>query len=178
MQLLNDKLFQTDTEVAKLCISNAKALVELLASPSVNDINFIEEIMSTLQQPIDKIRSKVDSQKMWSEFHKLLSADTYCKKWRDYLSSVNCQPNPEFYQRVTIEFFEQILKGELQKLQDEMCPEADRDVVSITHDEENAIRYMAGYVLYKLKKKQHAVDDLVQKDRDHITETSSNEWIN
>ena len=38
MQILNDEsieLFQTDTEVAKLYISNAKALVELLASPSV-----------------------------------------------------------------------------------------------------------------------------------------------
>ena len=97
MQILSDELFQTDTEVAKLCISNAKALVQLLANPSVNDTMFIEEIMSTLQQPIDNIRSKVDGEKMWSEFHKLRSADTYCKKWRDYLLSINCQPNPAFY---------------------------------------------------------------------------------
>ena len=177
MQILNDELFQTDTEVAKLCISNAKALVELLASPSVNDTTFIEEITSTLQQPIDKIRSKVDSEKMWTEFHKLRSTDAYSKKWRDYLSSINCQPNPAFYQHVTIELFEQILQGELQKLQEEMCPEADRNEVSITHDEENAIRYMAGYVLRKLKKKRHAVDGLIQKDREYIAETSSNEWI-
>ena len=60
-----------------------------------------------------------------------------------------------------------------------MCSEADRDEVSIMNDKEkyNAIQYMAGYVLYKLKKKRHAVDGLIQKDRDFITETSSNEWI-
>ena len=57
-----------------------------------------------------------------------------------------------------MEIFEQILKEELQKLQEEKYPEADRNIVSITHDEENAIRYMAGYVLRKLRKKQHAVD--------------------
>ena len=91
MQILNDELFQTDTEVAKLCISNAKAMVELLASPSVNDTTFIEETTSTLQESIDKIRSKVDSEKKWTEFHKLRSTDAYSKKCRDYLSSINCQ---------------------------------------------------------------------------------------
>ena len=53
-----------------------------------------------------------------------------------------------------------------------MYPEADRDEVSITHNEENAIRN-----LHKLKKKQNAVDGLIQKDREYIAETSSNEWI-
>ena len=76
-----------------------------------------------------------------------------------------------------MELFEQILQEALQKLENEMSPEGNRDEVSITPDEENAIRYMAGYVLHKLKKKQYAVDDLIQKDREYITETSSNEWI-
>ena len=53
MQVLKDELLQTDTEVAKLCISNAKALVELLASPSVNDTTYIEETTSTLQLGIN-----------------------------------------------------------------------------------------------------------------------------
>ena len=84
MQVLKGELFQTDTEVAKLCISNAKTLVELLASPSVNDTPFIEETTSTLQELIDKICSKVDSEKMWTEFHKSCSTDACSKKWRDY----------------------------------------------------------------------------------------------
>ena len=175
--IMNDELFQADTEVAKLCISNAKVLVELLANPSVNETTFIEDITDTLKDPIDRIQSKVDSEKMWTEFHKLRSTDEYSKKWRECLLSNNCQPSPAFYQHITMELFEQILQEALQKLQNEMCPEGDRDEVSITPDEENAIRYMAGYVLHKLKKKQYAVDDLVQKDREYITETSSNEWI-
>ena len=76
MQMPSDKLFQTDTEVAKVCISNTKALVD----PSGNDTKIIDEITSTLQQPTDKICSKVHGEKMWSELHKLHSKDTYCKK--------------------------------------------------------------------------------------------------
>ena len=126
MQILNDKLFQADSEVAKLCISNAKVLVELLASPSLNDTTFIEDITGTLKDPIDKICIKVDSEKMWTEFHKLRSTDAYSEKWREYLSSNNCQPSPAFYQHITMELFEQILQEELQKLQNEMCPKAER----------------------------------------------------
>ena len=57
-----------------------------------------------------------------------------------------------------------------------MCPEADGDEVNITHDEENAIH---GWIciIHKLKNKRHAVDGLIQKDQEYITETSSNEWI-
>lgn len=36
---------------------------------------------------------------------------------------------------------------------------------------------MSGYVLHKPKKKRHALDGLIQKDQEYITETSSNEWI-
>ena len=49
-----------------------------------------------------------------------------------------------------------------------MCPEADRDEVSIMNDKENAIRYMAGYVLYKLKKKRHAVDIWPHTERSRL----------
>lgn len=65
---------------------------------------------------------------------------------RNYLSSVNCHPSPTFYQHVAlIVQVEQILQASssrrtIQKLEDEMFPEADsRDEVSITHDEENTI---------------------------------------
>jgi len=113
----------------------------------------MKTLMGILRQPTDKISGTVDTEKMRSEFHKLRSSDAYCQKWREYLLSVGCQPNPVFYQHVTTELFEQILKEKLHLLQDKMCPETVQDEVSITIDEENAIRYMAGYVLHKLKKK-------------------------
>ena len=31
-----------------------------------------------------------ESEKMWSEFHKLKSSDEYSRKWREYLSSAGC----------------------------------------------------------------------------------------
>ena len=91
MQILNDELFQADTDVAKLCISNVKVLVEVLANPSVNDTTFIEDVTGTLKDPIDRIQSKVDSEKMWTEFHKLRSTDVYSKNGENtcHLTIVN-----------------------------------------------------------------------------------------
>ena len=49
--------------------------------------------------------------------------------------------------------------------------------ISISVEEENAIRYMAGYVVRKLNKKFHSMNFLVEKDRENITESYSAEWI-
>jgi len=110
MGMISDELFNTDSDSAKLCRSIANCLIHLLANPSVSDANFVDSIMGILRQPTDKISGKVDTEKMWSEFHKLCSSDAYCQKWREYLLSVGCQPNPLFYQHVTTELFEQFLK--------------------------------------------------------------------
>ena len=112
MGMISDELFNTDSDSAKLCRSIANCLIHLLANPSFSDANFVEPIMGIFRQPIatDKIFGKVDTEKMWSEFHKLCSSDAYCQKWREYLLSVGCQPNPLFYQHVTTELFEQFLK--------------------------------------------------------------------
>jgi len=177
MGTISDELFNTDIDSAKLCRSTANHLIKLLASPSASDISFIEHIVKMLRQPTEKISGKVDSEKMWSEFHKVRSSDEYCKKWQEYLLSVGCQPNPVFYQHITTELFEQILKEKLHSLQETMCPETAQEEVSITLDEENAIRYMAGYVLRKLKNNKIAIDYLVQKDREYIDQTSSTQWV-
>lgn len=52
---------------------------------------------------------------------------------------------------------EEILQGELQKIQDEMCLETDSaDGLSITHDEENAIAMIFGWICTKQIEKETA----------------------
>ena len=178
MGILNDEVLQTDSKGAKLCIGNAKNFIQILANPSPSDKRFTEEIVAILNKPIDDALGcgKVDSEKMWSGFHKLWSSEEYSTKWRSYLSSNNSLVTKSlFYQHVTIELFEQLLCDKLQDNNESTNSSID---VSISHEEENAIRYMGGYVIRKLNKKQYSVDCLIEKNKDSIAETSSTEWVN
>ena len=175
MGILNDEVMQIDSEGAKLCVCCANSFVQRLSDPSPSDIKFTEEIVSTLNKPIDDTLGcgKTDSEKIWSNFHKIRSSQEYITKWRNYLLSNNFTTKPVFYQHVTLELFEQLL---CQKLQEQDKSTADRNII-IPYEEENAICYMAGYVIRKLKK-QYSVDFLIEKDKDNIAETKSTEWIN
>ena len=145
-------------------------------SSSQIHIKFTEKIVSTLNKPIDDTLEcgKIDSEKIWSDFHKIRSSQEYISKWMSYLLSNNFTTKPVFYQHVTLELFEQLL---CQKLQGQDESTAGSDII-ISNEEENAIRYMAGYVIRKLNKKQCSVDFLIEKDRNSIAENKSTEWVN
>ena len=71
-------------------------------------------------------------------------------QWKTYLlSNGHFDAKPLFYQHVTIELFEQLLHEKLEEFNTEQ-PLSD---INISEEEENAIRYMAGYVIHKLEKK-------------------------
>ena len=100
---------------------------------------------------------KIDQEFIWSEFHKLHSSDDYCSKWTSYLSTSNdFHVSPLFYQHVTFEIFEALLSNELQGRA--QCSET--AAINISSDEENAIHYMAGYVIRQLRKKYYSMDFL------------------
>lgn len=93
----------------------------------------------------------------------------------EFLSSNNdFVTKPLFYQHFTLELFEQLLCEKLQSSNESV----DDQSISISYEEENAIRYMAGYVIRKLNKKQDSVDCLIEKNKDSMAETSSSEWVN
>ena len=150
--------------------------IQRLSNPSPSDIKFTEEIVSTLNKPIDDTLGcgKTDSEKIWSNFHKIRSSQEYITKWRSYLLNINFTTKPIFYQHITLELFEQLL---CQKLQEQDKSTADRNII-ISYEEENAVRYMAGYVIRKLNKKHYSVDFLIEKDKDSIAETKSTKWVN
>ena len=66
-----------------------------------------------------------------------------------FLSQVDLNDEPLFYQILTDEIFDQLLKKRLTALQgDSDCTE---DCAELTFEEENAVRYVGGYVVRKLK---------------------------
>lgn len=100
-------------------------------------------------------RSKcVQREKLWSSFHHLRTT-TLSELWRSFLSLPDI-PNlsPLVYQYINQKLYEKQIKSHFSAESDVTTAEqASSEYPEITVDEENIIRYAAGYVPYKLMKK-------------------------
>ena len=99
----------------------------------------------------------------------------FTQHWKDYLEVAGVESKAVFIQTVTSEVFEQLLSDTYiaKTAQDEM-------EIQFTHEEENTIRYMAGFVVRKMQKKLDVkdVEMLTENDEATITDSSSAEWVN
>jgi len=71
---------------------------------------------------------------------------------------LNLRNEPLFYQHFTLILFEQI---------NDTCP-WEASTIEFTYEEENAIRYMGGYVIRKLREKHQDVEFLVDSDKEYL----------
>ena len=78
------------------------------------------------------------------------------------------------YQHVTLKYYETLIRN---KIKSDDIPTEDEEDVTLTYEEENAIRYMSGYVIQKLSSKCGPLDFLTLQDQDEIAEMESSEWI-
>ena len=85
--------------------------------------------------------------KMWGEYHKLRTSAGFKAEWQKFLDkAVKQQPSVAFYQFVTHELFKELIKMEFT-----VDTEKDNKTLSpLTHEEKNALRYVAGYVCRKV----------------------------
>ena len=56
---------------------------------------------------------KPDKDKVWTKFHKVRSTDTFYQKWHKFLEHNNMPKDPIFYQHLTVEVFEGLLKASI-----------------------------------------------------------------
>ena len=87
------------------------------------------------------------------------------------------QSKAVFIQTLTSETFEQLLSERICAAKTTQCGS---DEVQFTYEEENAIRYMAGFVVRRLQKQLDAKDInmLIESDEATISDANSTEWIN
>ena len=52
MTVVNDDLFKTETEGARLCLANARSFIQQLANPSITDETFVEDVAASLKKPL------------------------------------------------------------------------------------------------------------------------------
>ena len=90
---------------------------------------------------------------MWRKFNLLTISDSFTKKWQDFLQASHLQDQPIFYQHFTDELFDSLVQKKLRAAQ----PDEGTSVKSVSSckllnfEEENAVRYIGGYVVKKLK---------------------------
>ena len=126
---------------------------------------------------------RIDREKLWRKFHCSRNAKDFKSKWMEYLTEVDItDPTPLFYQNVSQELFETLIS--------QKC--AAKQVISteyiqrMTLEEENALRYVAGYVIRRVKDKlrlpidQETLDILnlmVQEASSCNTSASTEDWV-
>ena len=123
---------------------------------------------------------------MWGAYHRLRTADSFVCDWRVFLAeSVQCKAFPAFYQYITHHIFKTLIKTAYPVRISVHDEPPDRP---LTSEEQNALRYVAGYVVRKLRikfeseshpKKDELIFLLMECAGDEANEEGGTEtWLN
>ena len=93
----------------------------------------------------------IHKEKLWISYQELTNSKLFVTKWEAFLANVSGIVPPLLYQHITDELFEDIIKESFE-ISSKMPVSETNDVDVLSNDEENAIHYVAGYVLWQLKK--------------------------
>ena len=134
---------------------------------------FLQWLYDALQTILSK---QLHKKELWTKFHVLRSSAEFIQRWKGFLEEVGIQSKAVFIQTLASEVFEHLIG-------DTYVPKSVEDgnvEAHFTFEEENAIRYMAGYVVRKLQKKFETEDIamLIENDKSTILDANSAEWVN
>lgn len=98
---------------------------------------------------IDKKQFKQEKEEMWGAYHLYRSSQDFHQKWIDFVDqAIKRKPSPTFYQFFTHEVFKTLLK---MRYPDSSCSSSTNNDICLTREEENALHYVAGYVVRKIR---------------------------
>lgn len=171
LEIANDDAMTTGTDGTKLCLSYTADIIKQLSCATAEDEEFADWLIETLK---GTIKEREDRAKLWKQFFTLRSSKEFCLRWQQYLESLKLTGEPLFYQHVTLALYEQLLCSKFRTAD----TASEVSAIQFTYEEENAIRYMGGYVIKKLKDKKCDVGFLVDTKNKTSLEAQSSDWIN
>jgi hypothetical protein len=112
---------------------------------------FSEKLVAKLQECFsDQSSFKREKEQIWGSYHLHRSTTDFQKCWIEFVEqSIHQQPSPSFYQHVTHNVFQKLIKIRYPISE---SPES-KVTENLTREEENALRYVAGYVVRKVRSK-------------------------
>ena len=182
--VLADESFNIPTKEAKTCLEIARGLVTLYRDPSIKCVEFSSWLNSTLQDIIvnsTKRNGLLNAEKLWGIYHETTSSKFFREQWELFLDYAQQLKEPLFYQHITDVVFECLVKEAV--VVPEAGPGNDEHEEMLTFEEENAVRYVGGYVIHSLKnqKEKEFIEILINLSDDNPdsnTEGPAQEWTN
>ncbi len=152
--VLTDSAFQVPSPDASTALRTARAISDW-SKRSENAAalhKFVKYLISQLMPCLgtDKQSLRTRQTKMWGGYHQLRTSVKFVAEWKTFLrDSVGSEVGPVFFQFITNEMFKDMVKQEF-----EIDPSsADASSCKLSHDDECALRYTAGYVCRKVHDK-------------------------
>ncbi len=192
--ICEDEVFKISAVPASTALTTAKKLYEWMIyeenKQSVDDFSktLVERLKGCIEQNRPTGSHKVHKahrEKMWRNFHALRVSTYFKMGWNNFLILANLETNPLLYQRLSDLIMEKLIK---RQFSDSQCSDSiEPNVTPLTYEDKNALRYVAGYVCDKLRKKISA-SKLPSKeslllclselcDEDEVV-SSSADWVN
>ena len=185
-----DEDFTIPTKEAHTCLEQARLFIRSLGEDRQDlqkiHATFADWVVELLSKIIDDIKSggTIDREKLWRKFHSSRNAKNFKTKWMEYLTQLKItDATPLFYQNVSQELFETLIS--------QKCLINDHGIGTeyiqhMTLDEENIVRYVAGFVIRAAKDKLKVPNDqeildilnsMVHVQEASSTSTSSEDWV-
>ena len=180
--ILNDESFSIRTEGNSICLKLAETMVKGFGSPSVKFKEFGDWLVTTLQEIIDTSRRQrgkkkdiINQEKLWNKYHQVTSSENFRICWEAFLSGLQLEKEPVFYQHVTDETFDILIKKAVVPVPEPIT----NSPVSLTYEEENAVRYVGGYVVRVLRqqKENGNTTHIIEAMIDSNAEGPAQDWI-
>ena len=123
--------------------------VSTFASSLINDLCTAQ---NHLHDECKRLTTK--RERMWGRYHEIRSSDHFRITWSSFIqASVGCTASPILYQSLTDEIFKRLLKSTVSLSSIASSSESnDCPSCQLTYEEQNAVRYAAGYVCKKIRK--------------------------
>ncbi len=145
--------FKVPSDLARNAVKTAAKLLEWTAESDANVktfTDFFNGLVGKFKACFVSRRSfKMQEELMFRKYHELRTSDAFQKDWNVFLhQSIGQTATPTFFQFVSHEIFKDTVKAKLE------VPECVQDEASqISKEEENALRYVSGYVGRKVQAK-------------------------
>ena len=150
--LLNDSGFQLPGPHTIAALESASILLSWSEEHESHFNSFATELVASLQTcflPSTK-SSKWRKEKMWGMYHTTRTSGDFKVLWTEFLNrSISHTPSPTFYQYVTDHLFKKLITINFPT--DEQS--SGKKTISLTFEERNALRFVAGYVCRKVRNK-------------------------
>ena len=178
--ILSDESFVLSTEGNKICLNMAEKLARCFsAQPSERQVvDFASWLVGRLNGVIVEAQKRgkpneLNKERLWRNFQKMTCSEDFTLKWCSFLELLQLNNEPLFYQILTDELFGQLLKKRLTQAGADQDDEDHEECDELTFEEENAIRYIGGYVVRKLREQPNCakfkslLNELVCEDDQH-----------